>query len=85
LILFGRSAINWLRLPWSTINGPVDGHAADPKEGEQLDLEAHARLEVGLIDSFPASDAVSIAQSAPTVAVAERSPSIWRSLKRHFK
>ena len=64
---------------------PKDIHVADPKEAEQLDLEAHARLEAALINSFPPSDPVSIAQPAPTVAVAERSPSIWQSFKRLFK
>ena len=64
---------------------PVDIHAADPKEAERLDLEAHARLEAGLIDSFPASDPVSAAQPAPTIAPAARSPSIWQSINRLFK
>jgi hypothetical protein len=45
---------------------PVDRPATDPKEAEQLDLEAAA-------------------QPAPTVAPADRSPSLWRSLKRLFK
>ena len=60
---------------------PEDIHAADPKEVERLDLEAHARLEAGLIDSFPASDPVS---AAPTIAPSERR-SIWHSIKRLFK
>jgi hypothetical protein len=32
---------------------PIDKHAADAKEATRLDLEAHARLEAGLVDSFP--------------------------------
>jgi hypothetical protein len=38
---------------------PHDKHAADPHEAELADTEMHARLEAGLIDSFPASDPVS--------------------------
>ena len=33
-----------------------DKHAADPREAALADEEMHARLEAGLIDSFPASD-----------------------------
>lgn len=63
---------------------PEDIHASDPKEAERLDLEAHARLEAGLIDSFPASDPVSAAQPAPTIAPSERH-SLWQYFKRLFK
>lgn len=35
----------------------IDMHAADPKEAT-LELETHARLEAGLINSFSASDPV---------------------------
>lgn len=45
---------------------PHDPHAADTKEAALADAEMHARLEAGLIDSFPASDPVSAAQPAPT-------------------
>jgi hypothetical protein len=45
---------------------PHDPHAADPKEEALADAEMHARLEAGLIDTFPASDPVSAAQPAPT-------------------
>lgn len=45
---------------------PRDKHAADPREAERLDRELHAKLETGLIDTFPASDPVSAAQPAPT-------------------
>ena len=45
---------------------PHDRHAVDPKEAARADAEMHARLEAGLIDSFPASDPVSHAQPAPT-------------------
>jgi len=45
---------------------PHDRHAADPHEDEAADQEMHARLEAGLIDSFPASDPLSATQ--PTVS-----------------
>ncbi len=41
---------------------PHDKHAADPREAAASDQEMHARLEAGLIDSFPASDPVSATQ-----------------------
>jgi hypothetical protein len=41
-----------------------DKHAADPREAAAADREMHARLETGLIDTFPASDPVSAAQPA---------------------
>jgi hypothetical protein len=43
-----------------------DKHAADPSAALAADRETHAKLEAGLIDSFPASDPVSAAQPAPT-------------------
>ena len=43
-----------------------DKHAADPRDAALADEEAHARLEAGLIDSFPASDPVSATQPAPS-------------------
>jgi cell division septation protein DedD len=45
---------------------PHDPHADDPKQAARADAEMHARLEAGLIDTFPASDPVSAAQPAPT-------------------
>jgi hypothetical protein len=41
-----------------------DKHAADPREAAAADRDMHARLETGLIDTFPASDPVSAAQPA---------------------
>ena len=46
---------------------PHDKHAADPREAAMADRDIHARLEAGLVGSFPASDPVSAAHS-------ERSP-----------
>jgi hypothetical protein len=45
---------------------PHDRHAVIPEEAARADAEMHARLEAGLIDSFPASDPVSHAQPAPS-------------------
>ena len=47
---------------------PHDKHAADPSEAASADHDTRARLEAGLIDSFPASDPVSAAQPAPSRA-----------------
>src|SRR5262249_56195456 len=43
---------------------PPDKHAVDPEVAAKADAEMHARLEAGLIDTFPASDPVSAAQPA---------------------
>ena len=45
---------------------PHDKHADDPREAATADQETHARLEAGLIDTFPASDPPSATQ--PTVS-----------------
>jgi len=52
-----------------------DKHAADPHEAALADEEAHARLEAGLIDSFPASDPVSATQPAPSKVDADNAGS----------
>ena len=41
-----------------------DKYAADPREAAAADHDTHARLEAGLLDTFPASDPVSAAQPA---------------------
>ncbi|WMT77070.1 hypothetical protein [Bradyrhizobium sp. Ash2021] len=43
-----------------------DKHAANPREAHAADREIHAKLETGLMDSFPASDPVSATQPAPS-------------------
>jgi hypothetical protein len=43
-----------------------DRHAVHPREAALADEEIHARLEAGLIDSFPASDPASAAQPSPS-------------------
>ena len=45
---------------------PHDKHAVDPEEAARADAEMHARLETGLMETFPASDPVSAAQPAKT-------------------
>jgi hypothetical protein len=45
---------------------PIDKSAPDPQEAAAVDLEMHAKLEAGLIDTFPASDPVSATQPAPS-------------------
>src|SRR5262249_4864194 len=45
---------------------PHDKQAVAPNEAARADAEMHARLEAGLIDTFPASDPVSAAQPAKT-------------------
>jgi hypothetical protein len=55
-----------------------DKHAADPREAALADTEIHARLEAGLIDSFPASDPVSAAQPSPSKHDGDREGgSLW--------
>jgi hypothetical protein len=43
-----------------------DKHAAKSRDAALADRDTHARLEAGLIGSFPASDPVSAAQPAPS-------------------
>ena len=72
-----------------------DKHAADPREAALADEETHARLEAGLIDTFPASDPVSAAQPAPSKVDAdsadnrsrhENEPrSLWDKVKAAFR
>ncbi len=80
---------------------PHDKHATDPREAAAADQEMHARLETGLIDSFPASDPVSATQpslsrtaspllssSATEDDVAdgeEHEPSLWDRLLAVFR
>jgi hypothetical protein len=45
---------------------PHDKLAEDPRKAARADREIHAKLEAGLVDTFPASDPVSAAQPAPT-------------------
>jgi hypothetical protein len=65
-----------------------DKHAADPREAALADREIHEKLEAGLMDSFPASDPVSVAQPAPTKHDSERhaeTPSLWNRMASVFR
>ncbi len=61
-----------------------DKHADDPREAVLADLDPHARLEAGLIGSFPASDPVSAAQPAPSKPSRE-SATIWDKVRALFR
>jgi hypothetical protein len=63
---------------------PHDRHAADPREAAAADRDIHARLEAGLIDSFPASDPVSVTQPSPSRADSE-STSLWDKVLSVFR
>ena len=78
-----------------------DKHAADPGEASIADQEMHARLETGLIDTFPASDPVSVAQPSPSKSGRKRQdsehqdsghqdsehegPSLWEKVRAMFR
>jgi hypothetical protein len=65
---------------------PIDKNAADPQQVAGADREKHAKLEAGLIDTFPASDPVSATQPAPSKHDGEqRYASLWDRLKAIFK
>jgi hypothetical protein len=63
-----------------------DKHAADPREALAADRDAHAKLEAGLLDSFPASDPVSAVQPAPTKHDGDReNESLWDKVFALFR
>jgi hypothetical protein len=74
---------------------PHDKHAIDPRQAASADEEMHARLEAGLIDSFPASDPVSMMQPStamsPPLALeksgseAAEEPSLWDRVLAVFR
>ena len=51
-----------------------DKYAANPTEAALADRDIHAKLEAGLIDTFPASDPVSAVQPAPSKPDREQRP-----------
>jgi hypothetical protein len=64
---------------------PHDKHADDLHEALAADRETHAKLDAGLVDTFPASDPVSATQPTPSKADAEAdSPSLWHKVKAIF-
>jgi len=63
-----------------------DKLAEDPKEAVRADMETHARLETGLMDTFPASDPVSAAQPAPSKHDSGQSnDSLWNKVMALFR
>jgi hypothetical protein len=63
-----------------------DKHAANPREAALADRDMHAKLEAGLIDTFPASDPVSAAQPAPSKHDADREgASLWDKVLGVFR
>jgi hypothetical protein len=64
----------------------LDKHAADPREAASADRDTHAKLEAGLVDSFPASDPVSAAQPAPSKHDRDREgTSLWEKVRAVFR
>ena len=63
---------------------PVDGPAVDFGEGDHLDLEAHVRLEAGLLDSLHPTDPVSSAMAPPSRSRSRELPTAWQTIKRFF-
>jgi hypothetical protein len=62
---------------------PHDKHAADLREAPAAGR--HAKLDTGLEDTFPASDAVSAVQPPPSKADADAdNPSLWNKVKHIF-
>ena len=61
-------------------------HAANPREAGLADRDTHAKLEAGLMDSFPASDPVSAAQPSPSRHDGDReNASLWDKLLAVFR
>jgi hypothetical protein len=51
---------------------PRDKLAEDPRKAGRADREIHEKLEAGLVETFPASDPVSVAQ--PAASKHDRTP-----------
>ena len=65
---------------------PHDKHAVNLGEAAKADRAVHAKLESGLIDSFPASDPVSAAQPAPSKPDGDReNASLWDKVRSAFR
>jgi hypothetical protein len=64
---------------------PHDKHAETPREAALADRDMHAKLDAGLIDSFPASDPVSAAQPAKSAHDRKDGDSLWDKVKAVFR
>jgi hypothetical protein len=63
-----------------------DKHADNPREAAAANRDMHAKLEAGLIDSFPASDPVSAAQPAASKHDGDRQgASLWDKVVAVFR
>jgi hypothetical protein len=63
-----------------------DRHAANPREAARAGRDIHAKLEAGLVDSFPASDSVSAAQPSPSKHDGDReAASLWDKVMAVFR
>ncbi|MGC2780768.1 MAG: hypothetical protein WA418_34545 [Bradyrhizobium sp.] len=70
---------------------PRDKHAVDPREAARLDRETATQLDKGLMDTFPASDPVSLQQPSTTRvkareadAVGQHASSLWEKVRSVF-
>jgi hypothetical protein len=63
-----------------------DKHAANPREAALADRDIHAKLDAGLIGSFPASDPASSVQPSPSKHDADREgKSLWNKVLSVFR
>jgi len=63
-----------------------DKHAEHPHDALKADLETYAKLEAGLIDTFPASDPVSATQPAKSKHDGDReNASLWDKMTAMFR
>lgn len=63
-----------------------DRHAANPRAAALADQDIHAKLEAGLVDSFPASDPASSVQPAPSKHDGDRQgASLWSKVRAAFR
>jgi hypothetical protein len=63
-----------------------DRHAANPREAALADRDIHAKLDAGLIGSFPASDPASSVQPSPSKHDGERKgASLWDKILSIFR
>ena len=75
-----------VQMPEKFNPAPHDKYAANPVAALAADRETHARLETGLMDSFPASDPVSAAQPAPSKADGRvDDETLWEKLRAAFR
>ncbi len=64
---------------------PFDRYADDPKDALKADQDTHAKLEAGLMDTFPASDPVSEVQPARSIYDSTANTSLWAKITGLFR